>query len=377
MTCDIVGIGAISSIGDDPRAIFRSLCEGRTGRAPVRAFDRGKYRAQFAYEIDDRPAEGKDEPYRATRWLRRAIMQAAGDAGLDEPLGQYPLLIGTTLHEQRTAELWWRKDAELGPGGLRFGAHGDVDLGPASAYTFPNACAASLCTLALAADMIDLGIADTVIAAGADSLTEGVYGTLDRIQNGIPDTVRPFDTGRRGMLPGEGAAAVVLRRTGQHRGTVHGRLRGVAMNCDASHPTQQDLRSIADVVREAHRRAGLSPADIDLVLVHGTGTQLNDISEATVLAEIFGTPGPFVAAVKSGTGHTFGTSGLHSLVMALLAMSEGVVPPISGLAEPVPEAAGLRLARDRAQPASLRAAQVNAFGLGGINAVAVVQEAAR
>jgi 3-oxoacyl-[acyl-carrier-protein] synthase II len=377
MTCDIVGIGAVASIGGDPRAIFGALCEGRTGRAELRAFDRSRFRAQFAYEIDDRPEPGKDEPHRATRWLRQAISQASADAGLTEIPSHYPLLIGTTLHEQRTAELWWRKEIPLSPRELRFGASGDADLGLASSYTFANACAASLCALALATDMIDLGMADTVIVAGADCITESVYGVLDRVQNSIPDAVRPFDTQRRGMLPGEGAVAVVLRREGLHQGTVHGRLRAVAMNCDAGHPTAPDKQSIAAAVREAHQRAGLSAADIDLVMLHGTGTPLNDVSEAAVLGEIFSTPGPLMTAIKSGTGHTLGASGLMSLVTALLAMSDGIVPPIAGLSSPVPEADGLRLVHGGAERASLRTAQVNAFGFGGINAVAAVQKAER
>jgi 3-oxoacyl-(acyl-carrier-protein) synthase len=377
MTCDIVGIGAVSSIGGDPRAIFGALCAGRTGRAGLRAFDRSRFRAQFAYEIDDRPGPGKDEPYRATRWLRAAILQAASDAGLTEIPAHYPLLIGTTLHEQRTAELWWRKEIPLSPHGLRFGASGDAGLGPVSSYTFPNACAASLCALGLAADMIDLGLADTVIVAGADSISESVYGLLDRVQNSVPDAVRPFDRGRRGMLPGEGSVAVVLRRAGQHRGVIHGQLRAVAMNCDAGHPTAPDRQSIAAAVREAHQRAGLSAADIDLVMLHGTGTPLNDVSEATVLNEIFGSSRPLMTAIKSGTGHTLGASGLMSLVVALLAMSDGVVPPIAGLADPMPEVAGLHLVRDGAEHASLRTAQVNAFGFGGINAVAAVQKTGR
>jgi 3-oxoacyl-[acyl-carrier-protein] synthase II len=66
-----------------------------------------------------------------------------------------------------------------------------------------------------------------------------------------------------------------------------------------------------------------------------------------------------------------------SLVTALLAMRDGVVPPIAGLASPVPEAAGLHLVRGGAERASLRTAQVNAFGFGGINAVAAVQKADR
>ncbi|MEK8173879.1 hypothetical protein NKH77_47955 [Streptomyces sp. M19] len=87
MSWDILGIGAVANLGDSPDAIFDALCASR--RAARRcAFRRDRYRGGYAYEIDDRPADGRDEPLRATRWLTVAIRQALADAGLTEDLGQ-------------------------------------------------------------------------------------------------------------------------------------------------------------------------------------------------------------------------------------------------------------------------------------------------
>jgi 3-oxoacyl-[acyl-carrier-protein] synthase II len=375
MSWDVIGTGAVAAAGGSAEEIFAALCAGKTGLAELRAFEPGRYRARVAYEIDDRERPGRDEPGRATRWLKAAIAQALGDAGLDgAPGGGYPVLIGTTLREQRTAELWWTGEAPLRPEDLHFGTALAGESGVGLSYTFANACAASLCALALGTDLIDLGEADTVVVAGTDSIAESVFGTLDRVQNAVPTALLPFDASRRGMLPGEGAAAVVLSRAGLFPDRARARLLGVGTNCDARHPTAPTPESISAAIRDAHRRAGVGPGDIDLVMLHGTGTPLNDVSEARALSEVFGAPGarPLMTAIKAVTGHTLGGWGLLSLVMAMLALERGTVPPIAGLADPIEEAAGLGLVAGEPRRSALATAQVDAFGFGGINAVAVL-----
>ncbi|MQY31742.1 beta-ketoacyl synthase N-terminal-like domain-containing protein [Nocardia aurantia] len=373
MAWDIAGMAAVASIGDTPDAIFESLCRRRSGIGPLRAFDAAKYRTRRAYEIDDR-GDGGDRSFRATRWLRTVIEAALADAGLEANGALYPVMVGTTLREQRSAELWWRHAAPRpDPDRLDF-ADALRDVPQAGAvHTIACACAASLCALGMAADSIDLGLADTVIVAGTDALTESAFGTIDRVQTGAPDALRPFDSDRAGMIMGEGAVAVVLRAAGA--GRRHARVRGVGMNCDARHATAPDPASIRDVIADAHRRAGVDPGEIDLVMLHGSGTHLNDAVEASVLADVFGacTPRPAMTAIKSMTGHTLGGSGLLSLIVAAVAMRRGSVPPILGLTDPIAEAATLNLARE-VMPANPAVAQIDAFGFGGINAVAVIEK---
>lgn len=375
MTWNITGLGAIASVGADPEGIFDALCAGRTGLSGLRAFDLDKYRAQRAYEIDDRTGPEPDQPLRATRWLTDAVAQALADAGLGADPADCPVLVGTTLREQRTAELWWRHRTPLNPADLHFGTALRERFGTVRTFTFANACAATLYALGMATDLIELDEADTVVVAGTDSITESAFGALDQVQIDTPGALRPFDKARGGMLMGEGAVAVVVRRDGTGSGRPHAVLRGVAMNCDGSHPTAPDRGTIAAAMRDAHRRAEVKPEEIDLVMLHGSGTRLNDQVEAAALADVFADAGagPLLTAIKSMTGHTLGGSGLLSLVMAVFALRRGVVPPILGLEDPIDEAEGLRLVRDRAARAGLRTAQVNAFGFGGINAVAVLE----
>jgi 3-oxoacyl-[acyl-carrier-protein] synthase II len=241
-----------------------------------------------------------------------------------------------------------------------------------------NACAASLYALGLAIDQLALTDVETVVVAGVDTIAESTYGLLDRCYPEAPEALRPFDRDRRGMVQGEGAAAVVLRREadGPGPGTARARIRGVGLNCDAYHPSAPDSKSIALAIRDAQQRAGVRPAEIDLLMLHGTGTELNDEAEAEAVREVFDgvTPSPWMTAIKSMLGHTGGAAGLHSLVVAIESMRAGVVPPIIGLDHPIAAVDRFRLVRDTAVTTTPRIAQINSFGFGGLNAVAIVEK---
>ncbi|EGE42840.1 3-oxoacyl-ACP synthase [Streptomyces sp. SID4928] len=375
MNYPIIGAGAVSSIGGDPDAIFASLCEGRSGLAPLRAFDRSRFNAQRLFEIDDRETEGVDEPGRATRFLVEAVRQAVEDAGLPEDLAGIPVLVGTGLRELRSLELWWRDGVPFEADGLHFEDALRSRFGAVDTHTFAGACSASLYALALAWDLLAAGEAETVVVAGCDVVTESMFGQADRVQFDPPPSVRPFDKDRRGTILGEGAAAVVLSRSAGSR-PARGLLRSVAVNCDAHHQTAPDAAGVEAAVRQAHEQAGVTPPEIDLVVMHGTGTPLNDRTEAAVTAEVFDAPGPALTGIKSLTGHTSGSAGLLSLVVALSCLDSGTVPHVAGLSDPLPEGAGLRLVAGEPLVGPVRLAQVNSFGFGGVNAVALVGGAA-
>lgn len=367
----IAGTGAVAAIGGSPAEIFDALCAGTSGLGPMRGFDRSYYAGDRLYEIDDRAAG--DVPGRATAFLLEAIAQALAEAGLDESLGSVPVLVGTGLRELRSVELWARGNASLSAGQLHFGTALRERFGATNTHTVSNACSASLYALAMGWDLLAAG-AETVVVAGVDAITESMVGIADRLQSVAPDTVRPFDRKRMGTILGEGASAVVLRRVEDPGRPAAGWVRGVAVNCDAHHTTAPDATSIAAAMNDAHRRAGVTPEDIGLVMLHGTGTHANDAAEARALRAVFG-PAPektLMTAMKSMTGHTSGASGLHSLIVALRAMRSGLVPPTLGLDEPIEEAGEFRIVRRAPATADLSLAQVNAFGFGGINAVAVV-----
>ena len=375
MTWDIIGMSAVCALGETITGIHEALCAGRSGLAPMSAFDPSRYRAGLVYEVPDRARPGVDEPLRATRWLVRVIREALSDAGLPSAVPGLPVLVGTTHREMRTAELWWQYGTPLAPADLHFTSALRAAFGTSDVHTVASACAASLYALGMAADLIAMGQADTVVVAGTDSITESSYGGFDRIQAPPPDAIRVFDRSRRGMIMGEGAVAVVLQRAGTHPGRVYGRVRGVGMNCDASHPTAPDPAGIARVIEEAHHRSATAPDDIDFAIVHGSGTPQNDLAEAIALSEVFkaADPGPLVTAIKAGMGHISGGAGLLNLVIALEAIRSGTLPAVDGLTHPIDEVGDLRVVSGEPATGSFGTAQVHALGMGGVNAVAIVE----
>lgn len=375
MSWAITGTGMVTSLGDDVAGSYAALCRGDSGVAPLRAFDAAKYRVRHAYEVADRHG-GADVPRRASAWLRDVVDQAVEQAGLSRTGARIPVVVGTGLAEQRSLELWWSGAAPLSLDELDL----DVDLpGIGPVYPLVNACSASLYALALATDLLALGEADAVVVAGTDAITESMFGLLDRVNMVPPTEVRPFDADRRGVILGEGAAAVVLESAAHARSrgvAALAELLGVGTSCDANHLTAPLLGGITRAMRDAHRRSAVTAADIDVVLAHGTGTVLNDETEGQALLEVFGDlpRRPLVAALKSMTGHTSGASGLMSLVTAVESLAGGEVPPVPTHHTPIDAISTFPVVTGPLR-ADLRRAQVDAFGFGGVNAVAVVGRA--
>ncbi|WP_330335026.1 3-oxoacyl-ACP synthase [Streptomyces sp. NBC_00536] len=363
-------MGAVAAVGSGVDELFESVCAGRSGRARLRGFDRSRFRAQHAYEVDDRPVGGGDVPGRATRLLLDAVGQAAEDAGLGDDLRGVPVLVGTGMREMRSLELWWRDGSPFADSGMNFGAALRERFNADVTHTFSNGCSASLYALALASDLLGQAGDDapeSVIVAGVDVLTESMYGLVER--------VRPDEGDGRNVSLGDGAAAIVLRRTSAGAARVHGRLRGVSLSCDAHHVTAPSRDGIARAMRSAYRLAGVRPGDVDLVMLHGGGTLSGDDAEAAALAEVFGADaaGPLMTAVKSMTGQTLGAAGLIDLIVGIRALGEGRVPPVVGPREPAADAPFRFVTGAAAEGQRLNVAQLNAFGLGGINAVAIVE----
>ncbi|MDA5280847.1 MULTISPECIES: 3-oxoacyl-ACP synthase [unclassified Streptomyces] len=363
-------MGAVAAVGSGVDALFESVCAGRSGRARLRGFDRSRFTAQHAYEVDDRPVGGGDVPGRATRLLLDAVGQAAEDAGLGDDLSGIPILVGTGMREMRSLELWWRDGSPFADSGLNFGAALRERFRADITHTFSNGCSASLYALALASDLLGQEGDDApehVIVAGVDVVTESMYGLAER--------VRPYGGTGRSVSLGDGAAAIVLRRTGGDAARVHGRLRGVSLSCDAHHVTAPSRDGIAEVMRSAYRLAGVRPGDVDLVMLHGDGTPGEGDAEAAALAEVFGTDeaAPLMTAVKSMTGQTLGAAGLIDLIVGIRALGEGRVPTIAWPRGTTDDAPPRFVTGAAAEGQRMNVAQLNAFGLGGINAVAIVE----
>ena len=371
----ITGTSMITSIGNNVQECFTAFCNGETGNRPLQSFPIEKFNTRRAYEIFDRPSGNRDVKGRATQWLCASMNEAIRSARLVAGDKRLAILIGTGLRELRSLELWWADGQPLEVSELHFGRAIEKKVGlQCPVLTLSNACAASSFALGLAQDLLELKERDVVIVAGCDSITESMFGLLDRVNPLHPEEVQPLDQDRRGVIMGEGAAALVLEAT-SHDNSPLAWLRGVGMSCDAYQDTAPHKDGLIRAMIDAHRLAGVSKEEIDLMFVHGTGTILNDQVEIEAICELFGDKqnNMRVTGLKSHIGHTSGASGLINIITAVECMRRNRIPPITGLKKPIEEASKLDLVIDEWRGCPSRIAQINAFGFGGVNAVIIIE----
>lgn len=358
----------------DTAQTFKALLNGDSGVKELRHYDSDALNVARGYHIDD----GDDTSVlRCSRWLGQSVAEAVRVAGIDTRSRRVSVVVGTGLRELHTIERWSQDEAPMRRAEAHFASVVRDALGDDSVevITLSNACAASGYALALAQDMLDLDEADAVIVAGCDSMSESMLAMIGRITDPPTEALRPFERTRTGVLLGEGAVAVVLEPVEAASDRAETIVRGVGLSCDAFHETAPDADGIVRSMLDAHERAGVTPEEIGLVVAHGTGTALNDPTESTALLRVFeGTGrGPLVTGIKGATGHTSGGAALMGLVIAGEALRLGQVPAVVGLDDLIDEAEGLRFVKDAPVRTESRIAQVDSFGFGGVNAVAIIE----
>lgn len=381
MAWAITGTGMISSVGKDRATCFSSYCRGETGNNPLQFFDIEQFNLKRAYQITaiDSPEDWLEPKTRATKLLCAAINEAIRTAELLPSRERIVVLIGTGLRELRSVELWWANGQPINVNELHFGNAVRKTTGlDCQVMTFSNACSASNFALAIADDLLALNEVDAVVVAGCDSITESMFGLLDRVNPLHPETVQPFDRDRRGVVLGEGAAALVLESADcaiRRDVEPYAWLRGVGTSCDAFHETAPEKEGVIRAIVDAHQRANVLPGDINLLMVHGTGTTLNDQVEALAITEVFGDQicNIPITGLKSLIGHTSGASGLIGVVTAIECLNQGKIPPTVGLNNLMQDAKQFDFV-ESVRTVKTKIAQVNAFGFGGVNAVAILEK---
>ncbi|WP_007518110.1 type I polyketide synthase, partial [Pseudofrankia saprophytica] len=271
-----------------------------------------------------------------------------------------------------------------------------LDLrGPA--YTVDAACASSLIAVDAGIRELRLGRADTMLVGGAHIVHEPTFWSTFAMLRALSPSqqIRPFDRSADGVLIGEGVGLLMLRRLSDARRAgdrVYALVRGTGVASDGRTSSLMATASAGQTlaVRRAWADAGLdprAPSAVGLIEAHGTATPNGDAAELATLADVFGPLDPAarmigIGSVKSMIGHTMPAAGAAGLIKAALALHHRTLPPTLHCDDPHPAFAGTRFAPVLAtspwdEPASgaPRRAGVNAFGFGGINAHAVLEQA--
>ena len=242
-----------------------------------------------------------------------------------------------------------------------------------------SACSSGANAVVVGATWIRLGLADRVLAGGADGLCRLTYAGFGALGALAAGPCKPFDAKRAGLNLGEGAAFVVLESeaAAKARGAEPiAELAGWCAASEAHHITNPEPSgaAAARVIAEALARAGVAPSELGYVNAHGTATPLNDAMETRAIHAALGAFGERVAvsSSKGQIGHTLAAAGAIEAVITALAVARGVLPPTVGL-EDVDPACALDHVR-AARRASIRAACSNSFGFGGGDTALVMTE---
>lgn len=394
----VTGMGGLCSLGVAVPDIWDALIGGSVGVGPIARFDTTGYPARIAAEITGFSPEPRIDRKAARRMdrftqfaviaAREAVAQANLDAAdVGERVGVY---VGTAFGGiesfTNATELLLEKGprrvspfgvpmtiANMAPGMIA------IDLGVRGpAFAYASAFSGGANAIGEGFRAIQHGRADAVIAGGAEApitpLAMAAFtamGALSRNNDDPDHAVRPFDLHRDGCAVGEGAGMLLLERrdTALARGaTILAEIVGYGATAEAYHQVQLDPTGdgMARAMRLALDEASLGDRDIGYINAHGTGTEMNDVVETRAIRTAFGpaADGIPISSTKSQTGHLLGAAGGLEAIIAIMAMTEGILPATVNLDVPDP-ACDLDYIAKGPCPAWPGAILSNSMGFGG------------
>ncbi len=407
----VTGLGTINPIGNNIQEFWNNLEQGVSGSELITSFDASRHKTKFACQVKkfeptnyfDRKEARKLDPY--AQFALVAADEAMKDSGLDlEKIDHDRAGVvwasGIGGLQTITEEL---KGYFVGDGTPRFSPFfipkmiADIAAGHISIkYGFrgPNfatvsACASSTNALIDAYNLIRLGKADVFISGGSEaSATEIGIGGFNSMQamstnnEEYKTASRPFDVTRDGFVIGEGGGGLILEELEHARARgakIYCEMVGGGMTADAYHLTapHPDGLGASNVMRRALEDAYMKPEDIDYINVHGTATPLGDIAESKAILAVFGEHAYKlnISATKSMTGHLLGAAGAVESIVAIFAITKGIIPPTINFKNPDPEVDNkLNFTFNVAQKRDVRAALSNTFGFGGHNSSVIFKK---
>jgi 3-oxoacyl-[acyl-carrier-protein] synthase II len=418
----VSGLGCITPLGTDVPTLWQRLQRGESGVGYTSVFDASRFPTKISAEVRDwNIADVGEDPQawtlhgRHTKFAIGAAKKAVADAGiLDQRLDptRFGVYLGSGEGQQdfecfaRMMTRALKGDqfdlAQFTKAGLEW-LHPLVELEqepcmPAGhlAAMFnaqgPNAncltaCAASSQAIGEAAEIIRRGDAEVMLSGGTHSMIHpfGVTGfnllTALSTNNEHPQKAsRPFDRDRDGFVLGEGAAMVVLEdlEHARKRGAnIYGEITGYGSTADAYRitDTHPEGRGATRCIQMALADAGLNTDQLHYINAHGTSTSVNDKVETLAIKNALGehayrTP---VSSTKSMMGHLIAAAGATELIVCLMAVREGILPPTINYDTPDPEC-DLDYIPNTAREARCDHALSNSFGFGGQNVTLIVSK---
>lgn len=405
----VTGLGIVSSLGTGKDKFWENCLKGTSGIARITGFDCSDMRCQIGGEVRDFDVTTCMTPKEARRldpfchYAVAAADEALRHAGLAGDNAPDPLragvLVGGGIGGIGTLESQCRILHERGPAkssplmvpmmivdmasgclSIRYGFKG-----PNLAVV--TACASGTHAIGEAMWIIRRGDADVMVTGGAEACMSrlGITGfcamkALSERNDDPTHASRPFDAGRDGFVPSEGAGILILESLehAEARGAdILAELVGYGLSSDAYHITAPDPDGAGarQAILAAMQHAGLNPSEVDYINAHGTSTPLNDRMETAAIKGALGqtaytTP---VSSTKSMTGHALGAAGGIESIAAILAIRDQVVPGTMNYETPDPDC-DLDYVPNKARETRVRNAMNINLGFGGHNAVLIYRK---
>ncbi|HET9086472.1 MAG TPA: beta-ketoacyl-ACP synthase II [Acidobacteriaceae bacterium] len=399
----VTGIGLICGVGNTAPEVWDNLLLGKSGMAPIGAFDTTGFSVTFAAEVknfDPHHFIEKKEARKMGRFIHFALaaaQEAIESSGLKitpENAERVGVHIGSGIGGFDIIE---REHSAMLAGGPRKIspffipaaivnlAAGQVSIrhgakGPNEATA--TACTTSAHSIGDAYRIVERDDADVMIAGGAEAaitpMGVGGFASMRALSTRNDDPThacRPFDKDRDGFVIGEGAGILILEELehAKARGAkILAEIIGYGMSADAYHMSGMapEGEGCARAMRNAIKSANIHPHEIEYVNAHATSTPLGDALESAAIANVFGEHATShklkISSTKSMTGHLLGGAGGLEAGITIIAMQEGKLPPTTNLVE-VDPACTLDYIPNKPVSHQVNFALSNSFGFGGTN----------
>ncbi|MBL4652741.1 MAG: beta-ketoacyl-[acyl-carrier-protein] synthase family protein [Flavobacteriales bacterium] len=248
--------------------------------------------------------------------------------------------------------------------------------------TISAACASGSHALGLGLMYIKNGLQDAIICGGGQEVNPHSMGSFDGLSAFSINTedptkaARPFDRDRDGLVPGGGAATVILEEyeSAVKRGApILGELVSYGFSSNGDHISNPNVEGPSRSLERALKQAGLQAKDIDYINAHATSTPVGDANEAMAIDAIFGNSKPYVSSTKSMTGHEMWMAGASEIVYSMLMMQNNFIAPNINFENPDEASAKLNIAAKTIET-NIDIFLSNSFGFGGTNSPLIVKK---
>ena len=406
----ITGIGIVAPSGMDKKVFWVNIKAGRSEIKKIERYDSSLYPSRIGGQIHQLDAYShvssrllqKIDPFSHMALIASEL--ALKDAAIDlskENLNNIGIFMGNALGgwlygETELRDLYlegregvspymasaWFPAAPQGQVSIYYGIKG-------YSKTIVSDRASSLMAIGHAIKILAKDKLDFILAGGMEAPLSP-YGLLRCNTNGElsvknehpEEAYKPFDKNRDGFVVGEGAGIMILEseeRAKKRDKKILAYMTGYGTTCDGVDRIKPnpDGKELARAIRIALQDAGYKPEDIDYISLDGAATIEGDISEANAIKEVFGSRAKDipVSVPKTMFGNLLGASGAVDVIVTVMAMEHGLIPPMLNLKEVDPRCGGLNFVKDKPMEHQIKKALVISRGRGGINAVLALEKA--